>query len=186
MIFIPSANNLKQSNSFYVIGHPEIARIASVYFPRFSVVYTNGIAYDLYSIQELGQLRPGSQWLTFPLPDDNNTIESWMPKIYSNKTFPFFQSPPTKSGLAYIDQIYVLSDPSLSDRIQNVKHMFVRQDIPIDSIKWWRMGQWNRNTCNSQENQEKVYRILNLRAGRIGKWFVGLLKIFCSILYFRW
>ena len=148
--------------------------MASLYFPPYAVVYTNGIAYDIYSIRELGQQGVASQWLTFPLPNEINNVEPWMPKSYSNKTFPFFQSPPTKSGLAYIDQIYVLSDPSLYDRIQNIQRMFVRHDIPIDSIDWWRMGKWNRTTCNAQANQAEVWRILNLEPGLIGKLFVFL------------
>jgi hypothetical protein len=81
-----------------------------------------------------------------------NTVESWMPKTYSNKTFPFFPSPRTKSGLAYINKIYVLSAPRLTDRIQNIILMFARQNIPIDSIEWWRLGKWNRSTCNAKKN----------------------------------
>jgi hypothetical protein len=97
-----------------------------------------------------------------------------MPKGYSNKTFPFYQSPSTKSGLAYIDKIYVLSDPSLSDRIENVMHMFTRHNIPIDSIDWWRLGKWNRKTCNAKENRAEIHRILNLRNRSIGHLFNGL------------
>ncbi len=134
----------------------------------------------------MGQLKPSSQWLTFPLPDEMNTVEPWMPKTYSNKTFPFFPSPPTKSGLVYIDKIYVLSDPQLSDRIQNIIRMFARQNIPIDSIEWWRLGKWNRSTCNAKENQEEVYQILNLKPGPIGRLFILLCSTFFSIFHFRW
>jgi hypothetical protein len=148
--------------------------MASLYFQNYPIIYTNGIAYDRYSIRELGQLGPSPQWLTFPLPDEINKVESWMPKEYSNRTFPFYQSPSTKSGLAYIDKIYVLSDPSLSDRIENVKRMLTRHNIPIDSIDWWRLGKWNRKTCNAEENQVEIHRILNLRNGSIGHLFNGL------------
>jgi len=182
----PLENNVNQSNSFYVIGQPEIPKIVSLYFPYYQIVYTNGIGYDRYSIQELGQLKLSSQWLKFPLLNEINTVEPWLPKGYSNKTFPFFQSPPTKSGLAYIDKIYILSDPALSDCIKNVKHMFARHDIPIDSIEWRRIGKWNRNTCNAKENQAEVYQILNLKAEPIGQFVYNtFLNIFFSILSFR-
>ena len=185
-IFTSSKNNTKETNSFYIIGQPEIARMASVYFPANSIFYTNGIAYDIYSVRELGQLGPGSQWLTFPLPNEMNTVESWMPKSYSNKTFPFFQSPPTRSGLAYIDKIYVLSDPSLYGRIQNIQHMFTRHNISLDSIDWWRMGKWNRKTCNAEKNQAEVRRILNLGPGSIGNLLTSFVKYLFIIFYFRW
>jgi hypothetical protein len=152
--------------------------MAGLYFPADAVVYTKGIAYDLYSIRELGQLEPSSQWLTFPLPNEITTVEPWIPKSHTNKTFPFFQSPPTQSGLAYIDKVYVLSDPSLDDRIQNIKRMFARHDIPTESINWWRLGKWNRKTCNAIENYVERRRILNLRNGSIGELFVFFVKHF--------
>jgi hypothetical protein len=105
--------------------------------------------------------------LTFPLPGEKNDVDAWTPASQSNKTFPFFQSPPTTSGLAYINKIYVLSDPSLSDRIQNIQRTFIRHNLPINSIDW-RLGKWNRKTCNAKENQEEVYRLLNLQPGSIG------------------
>ena len=167
-MFVSRKDNLKVTDSFYVIGQAEIARIASYYFLSNPVVYTSGVVYDRYSIRELGQLSSGSQWLTFPLPGEVTTVEPWLPKDYSNETFPFLQSPSTTSSLAYIDKIYVLSDPSLSARIENIQRMFVRHHIPIESIDWWRLGKWNEKTCNARENRAEVGRILNLGKGLIG------------------
>ncbi|CAF2082315.1 unnamed protein product [Rotaria magnacalcarata] len=155
------------SAKILVTGQSHIGRVASLFFPLNATVYVDGIVYDFYSIGELGQLLPSSQWLTFPLPTETSGVSPWTPKIESYRTFDYPQSPQTKSGLAYVDKIYVISDPTLHDRIENIKRMFVRHNIPPDSIEW-RLGRWNRATCTSKKYQEEVYRTLNLEDGPLG------------------
>ncbi|CAF1470969.1 unnamed protein product [Adineta steineri] len=110
---------------------------------------------------------PAPQWLTFPLPDEINNATPWMPKTQSTKTFLFPRSPVTNSSLAYVDKIYVISDPALRDRIDNIKRMFTKHKLPVNSINW-RLGRWNRATCTAKSNQEEVYRTLNLQDGPLG------------------
>ena len=144
-----------------------MGKIAGHYFPAHAVVYANGIAYDIYSIRELGQLKPSSQWLTFPLPDEKNSVEPWTATPQSNKTFPFFRSPNTKTGLAYVDDIYVVSDRAFPDRIQNVKNMFIRHDIPVSTIQW-RLDERNRSKCEDKTSNSTHHELLNLTPGSIG------------------
>ena len=151
----------------YDVGQTDIGRIASHYFPSYRILYVDGIAYDIHSIQELGQRTAGSQWLTFPLPNEVNTVHHWMSLLQSTKTFPYPPSPKTKTRLVYLDDIYVVSGPSLSDRIRNIKYMFKRHDIPIDSIRW-RIDNPNQTICNNEIKQGEHHRILNLTPGRIG------------------
>lgn len=151
----------------YSIGQIDIGHVAGHFFLADHVIYADGIAYDIYSIHELGQSKPGSQWLTFPLPNEENKIPSWMPKFQSTKTFPFVASPKTKTGLAYLDDIYVVSGPSLPDRIRNIKHMFDRHNIPTHSIQW-RIDKLNQSMCDSEIQEGEHHRILNLTPGRIG------------------
>lgn len=144
--------------------------MTKLYFPLYTVVHVNGIAYDIYSIRESEQQRPGPQWLTFPLPGEVNSVKSWMPELQSTKTFPFVQSPETKTGLAYLDDIYIVSDSSLTDRIENIKYMFNRHQIPISSIHW-RFGKFNRSICTNETDGGEHHRILNLIPARISKSF---------------
>lgn len=157
----------EEVRSLYTVGQIDIGKIAGYFFPADHVVYADGIAYDIYSIRELGQQRAGSQWLTFPLPNEVNHNSSWMPQSQSTKTFPFPPSPKTKTGLAYLDHIYVISGPALPDRIQNIKYMFDRHDIPIHSIQW-RIDKHNQSMCNGEIQEGQHHRILNLTPGRIG------------------
>ena len=157
----------EEDRSLYTVGQIDIGQIAGHFFLADHVVYADGIAYDIYSIRELGQQRAGYQWLTFPLPNEVNKIQSWMPQSQSTKTFPFSVSPKTKTGLAYLDDIYVISGPSLPDRIRNIKYMFDRHNIPIRSIQW-RIDKVNQSMCNGEIQEGKHHRILNLTPGRIG------------------
>ena len=149
-----------------ILTRSKAARNIGVCFPLNATIYIDGVVYDFYSAAELGQQEPGPQWLTFPLPREINNVKAWMP-AQSSKAFPIRQSLKTKSGLSYVDKIYVISDPSLNDRIENIKRMFIRHSIPVESIHW-RLGRWNRTTCTAKENQEEVYRTLNLQDGPLG------------------
>ena len=142
---------------FYSIGLPEIALIASVNFQSTSIYHTNGVAYDVYSIKELGQLRPRPEWLTFPLPDELNCVKCpspWYPTDNLNtadtkwslpRTFSIQVSPMTTSTLAYIETIYVVTDKRFVARHDHLLKTFERHQIPPESIVW--QWNWTRETC---------------------------------------
>lgn len=153
---------------------PSIPGIETIDFSLNTTVYYGGVVYDFYSIAELGQPGPASQWFTFPLPDEMNTSIPWMPKTAYTKQFSFPPSPKTNSSLAYVDKIYVISDHTLADRSDNIKRMFIRHKIPINSINW-RLGRWTRAACTAKSNKAEVYQTLNLQDGPFGKIFWLLL-----------
>ena len=154
-------------DSLYAVGQTEIGIVASHYFRAYTVLYANGIAYDIYSIRELGQLKASPQWLTFPLPGETNNITAWMPPFEKKQFFPYSQSPETKIGLAYVDDIYVVTDRAFPDRIANMKLMLDRHRIPLSSIQW-RYDQSNRSKCDGEIPNGAHHQILNLTPGRIG------------------
>ena len=159
-------NNVVE-NSLYAIGQVDIGRVAAHYFQAYNVLYTNGIAYDIHSISELGQNKAAPEWLTFPLPGETNTNKAWMPKSFHNKTFPYFRSPKTKTGLAYLDDIYVVTDRAFPDRMKNVMYMFNRQRIPTSTIQW-KFDQRNRSKCDGVIHNGTHHTLLNLTPGPIG------------------
>lgn len=167
------------SESFYVVksysqrknvlnlAGSKLTKVADICFPLNATIYTDGVAYDFYSVGEFQKNRPGPQWLTFPLPGEKNSVDPWIPKYQSSRTFPCYKSPPTASGLAYVDRIYVISDFQLKDRLDNIKRMFARHNLPVSSIHW-RIGKWTRATCTSKEHKDEVYQTLNLEDGPLG------------------
>jgi hypothetical protein len=70
------------------------------------------------------------------------------------------------SKLSFVDKIYVITDPRLIERHNNVKKSFLRQSISIESIEW-RM-KWNYTTCNSNSSHSYVYQRLNLKDKPLG------------------
>jgi hypothetical protein len=137
----------------------ELVRVLNSIYPVDRVFHINSVAYDFYSVQELVEQKPSKKWLSFPLPGED-VQGAWLPKEQNTKTFPFLKSPSTVSGLAYVEQIYVMTDPSLDDRHINIKNAFRRQNIPVEAIKWqWK---WNRTDCNSKNNKKEVFSKLNL------------------------
>jgi hypothetical protein len=156
-----------QDRPFFSIGSPELSRLASHFFPNNCVVHFQGVAYDQYSINELGQTRPGLQWLALPLPDElgrANYPQPWQPPLSNKSNFSVYKSPATKSTLAFVKQIYVITDESFTDRHEHLKRVFLRHGIPIESIKW--QFAWNRTTCNSNESHDEVRERLNLKPGK--------------------
>ncbi len=130
----------------------------------------NGIAYDLYSIDELNHSGPGRQWKTFPLPNEQipANITPWIPHNRGrNSTTPVYisASPKTTTGLAFVDHIYITSTPNLTDRQANLGRMFARYQITNYE---WRM-KWAQDTCYAPEKNEEVYRKINLRVKSISK-----------------
>ena len=121
------------------------------------IYHHNGIAYDYYAKDELGQSNAGYQWRIWPLPNETNKNSSSDNISISSLVV---------SELPFVDAIYVLTDPRLTERHTNLKKGFYHQGIAIESIKW-RM-KWNRTTCNSQSNQVYVYKRLNLKNKPLG------------------
>ena len=109
-----------------------------------------------------------SQWLTFPLPDEMNKVEPWMPPTsQSNKTFPVSRSPKTKTGLAYVDNLYIVGARVFPDFMEKIKQMFDRHNIPTSSIQW-RLDNRDEQKCNDKTYNETYHEILNLSPELIG------------------
>jgi hypothetical protein len=126
-------------------------------FSTNTVYHHHGIAYDYYSISDLQQLQVSCQWRIWPLPNEINQKSSFDPI----KT-----SPSILSKLPFVDVIYVMTDPRLKERHNNLKKAFDHQGISLESIKW-RM-KWNSTTCNSNSSHSYVYQRLNLKDKPLG------------------
>ncbi len=116
------------------------------------IYHHNGVAYDYYSKDDLGQIKSSRQWKVWPLPSEINSSSS----SDDAQTSSFVMS-----NLSFVDVIYVLTDPRLTERQNNLKKGFYLLGISAESIKW-RM-KWNRTTCNSDSNRIYVYQRLNLK-----------------------
>jgi hypothetical protein len=123
--------------------------ISNLTFSVDQIYHHDGIAYDFYSKNDLGQSQAAQQWKIWPLPNEINQTDSV--EISSC----------VMSKLPFVDAIYVMSDPRLTDRHANLKKALRQQGIPIESIEW-RM-EWNQTTCNSNTNHSHVYQRLNLK-----------------------
>lgn len=165
---------------FHLNIPPKLARIVSSLFPSMKTLHYQGVVYDQYSIDEICQQRPGAQWLTHPLPHEigrANYPTPWWPSNNStSKITPqsLIISSRTKTGLAFINDIYVISDESFVDRHNHLKFVFKRHHIPIESILW--QFKWNRTTCNSRENHEYVRKRLNMKPGNYANVCLLFLK----------
>lgn len=171
------SNDGTERAGFYSLGTPELFRIASLFFPSSSVTHYQGVVYDQYSINELGQTHPGDQWLRFRLPHELNRETHQESSKISTSTkheFDVHESPPTKTTIAFLNEIYVVTDESFTDRHTHLKKVFHRHHIPIESITW--QFNWTRGTCGSTRNQEIVRKTLNLKLGKS----LGLIKTFSS------
>jgi hypothetical protein len=143
----------------------------NILFTSDKVYFLNGIAYDLYSIDELNShAGPNSQWKTFPLPNEQipENIIPWMPNHHQRKearSIDIFTPSETTTGLAFVDHIYITTTPNLTDRHANLERMFNRYQITNYE---WRM-KWVRDNCYGPENKEEVNMKLNLRKKLISK-----------------
>jgi hypothetical protein len=143
----------------------------NIIFTRDKVYFLNGIAYDFYSIGELNNhSKVSAQWKTFPLPNEQlpPNIIPWKPHHHASKQTTSTSIPSgqqTSTGLAFVDHIYITSTPNLTDRQANLERMFAQYQITNYE---WRM-KWSRDTCNSPQNKEEVYKKANLRERTIGK-----------------
>ncbi|CAM2718087.1 unnamed protein product [Rotaria socialis] len=125
------------------------------------IYHHNGIAYDYYSRNDIEQARVGDQWKLWPLPNEIYQIQknSAMNDI---ETSPF-----VPSKLLFVDTIYVMTDPRLTERHANLKKALSQQGISVKSIEW-RM-KWNLTTCNSISSHSYVYKRLNLKNKPLNK-----------------
>jgi hypothetical protein len=123
------------------------------------IYHHDGIAYDYYSKNDLGQAKAAHTWKIWPLPNE------------INKNSPIGHvgiSPFIVSKLPFVDVIYVMSDPRLTERHNNLKKAFRRQGISAELTEW-RM-EWNYTTCNSNKSHSYVYKRLNLKDKSLGNW----------------
>jgi hypothetical protein len=118
-------------------------------FAANQIYHRHGIAYDYYSKDDPGQSKAGDQWKIWPLPSQTKEI-----------------SPIVLSKLPFIDAIYVMTDPRLTDRHASLRNVFHRQSISTDLIDW-RM-KWNRTTCTSNASHSYVYQRLHLEDKPLG------------------
>ena len=119
------------------------------------IYHHDGIAYDYYSRNDIGQTRPGDQWKLWPLPNEIYQIQN-NTSMNDIETSPF-----VASKLMFVDKIYVMTDPRLTERHASLKNALSQQGISIESIEW-RM-KWNLTTCNSISSHSYVYKRLNLK-----------------------
>lgn len=145
---------------------PHLTSIVGVDYRDNSVYYFNSTVYDFYSLNEKGLPSAGSQWQAFPLPSESHeAVKPWA-SAYGG-SFPVFTSPSTKSNLAFVDHIFIMSDPSLKDRHANINRMFTQHEVFLDAVHW--KLKWNRESCNDEKNYAEVYGKMNLQENAIGK-----------------
>ncbi|CAF3162628.1 unnamed protein product [Rotaria sp. Silwood2] len=128
------------------------------------VYFVNGTAYDFYSIDELnGRSKPGLQWKTFPLPNEDlpANMTPWTPHNDKRKKkifvgIPTYPEPGT--GLAFVDHIYIAGSPNLTDRRANLKRLM--KEYQIANYEW--REKWSPTNCYSVQNREEIFRKLNL------------------------
>jgi hypothetical protein len=141
-------NNLSNISSISPFGK----LLLNLTFSPNIIYHHNGIAYDYYSKDDLGQLNAGDQWKIWSLPHERNK---------SSSSDNISISPLLVSKLPFVDVIYVATDVRLTERHTNLKKAFHYQGMAIKSIEW-RM-KWNQTTCNSDSNRLYVYKRLNLK-----------------------
>jgi hypothetical protein len=127
------------------------------------IYHHDGIAYDYYSKDDLGQSNAGYQWKNWSLPNE------------AYETSPF-----VISKLPFVNAIYVMSDPRFIERHAILKKALIQQGISIESIEW-RM-KWNQTTCNSDLSHSYVYQRLNLKDKPLSN---SILKDLFIFIYFR-
>ena len=133
------------------------------------IYHHKAIAYDYYSMSDIGQSKVGDQWRTWALPHEqvqlaNNTL------VYN-----FEVSPSFLSNLPFVNTVYIITNPSFDERHNNLKKALQLQGIGLKSIEW-RM-KWNRTTCNSKSCHSYVYGRLNLKNVPLGKYACARLEI---------
>jgi len=121
------------------------------------IYHHDGIAYDYYSQNDLGQSKASYQWKLWPIPHEINCDCSFD----SIKISPF-----VVSKLPFVDVIYVITDRRLTQRHDNLKKALRHQGISNESIEW-RM-KWDKTACNSNLSLSYIYQRLNLKDKPLG------------------
>ncbi|CAF4079742.1 unnamed protein product, partial [Rotaria sp. Silwood2] len=159
---IPTSNELriKKICSNRSSAFPRSKLLLNLTFYSTQIYHHNAIAYDYYSKSDLGQARAGDQWKIWPLPLEKNRLQ--------NNTLPCHVeiSPFVVSRLPFVDKVFVITNPRLTKRHDNLKKALVQQGISVESIEW-RM-KWNSTTCNSNSSHSYVYKQLNLKDKPLG------------------
>ncbi len=122
------------------------------------IYHHNGIAYDYYSQNELGQSKADSRWKIWLLPHELNISSIDHIEI----------SPFVVSKLPFVDMIYVITDTNLIQRHENLKKAFHYQGISNESIDY--RLKWNYTICNSKSSHSYVYQRLNLKENPLGNY----------------
>ncbi|CAM4777215.1 unnamed protein product [Rotaria magnacalcarata] len=125
------------------------------------IYHHNGIAYDYYSRNDIEQTKVGDKWKLWPLPNEIYQIQN-NSAMNDIETSPF-----VPSKLLFVDKIYVMTDPRLTERHANLQKALSRQGISVKSIEW--RIKWNLTTCNSISSHSYVYKGLNLKNKPLNK-----------------
>jgi hypothetical protein len=140
----------------------------------------NGVAYDFYSIGELeNRSEPHPQWKTFPLPNEHlpANITPWMPSHHERNETKSINMPvlsETTTGLAFVDHIYIVTTPTLTDRHISIKKVLAQYQITNYELRM----KWTFATCRALDNREEINRKLNLDINHsIGKTRFILLSL---------
>ncbi|CAF3413290.1 unnamed protein product [Rotaria socialis] len=160
LIIISSKLCLTTHRHAYVIL-PADRLISNLNFSFNHVYHYNGIAYDYYSKNELGQSKPGDQWKIWPLSAAKDQLQN------TSSNIDIEISPLIVSKLPFVDMIYVVTNSRLTERHASLKEVFKQQGISMKSIEW-RM-RWNLTTCESNSSFSLVSKRLNLNGKPLDK-----------------
>lgn len=126
------------------------------------IYHHNGIAYDFYSKNDIGQSKAGNQWRVWTIPDKECLLKSNISVCCIN------MSPLIESKLPFVNTIYVLTDMRSAERHANLKNAFHRQGITLKLIEW--SMKWNRSRCISASSHRYICRRLNLKNKALGNY----------------
>lgn len=121
------------------------------------IYHSGGVAYDYYSIPDLGKENANCLWKNWPLPHEINRNFS-LNKLQLSTNIP--------SKLPFVEQIYVLTDSSFIERHTNLRKALLRQGISTKYLNW--RFKWNYTTCNSNSSFPFVRQQLNLKEPFLG------------------
>jgi hypothetical protein len=151
----------------------------NIMFTSDTAYFLNGVAYDYYSINEINDdSGPGSQWEIFPLPNEHlpPDITPWTPHQHLQDDIRSADIPvssETTTGLAFVDHIYIVTSPTLTDRHDNLEKMLV--GYQITNYEWRK--KWTYATCIALNNREEINRKMNLDK----RFSIGKIRFFSIV-----
>ena len=134
--------------------------LLNISFSERAVYHQNGVAYDYYAQHDLRLLKASAQWESWPLSDETNEANDHSSALVEKL------SPSVVSKLPFVDAIYLMTDPTLTQRHVHLRNALLRQGVSIDQIQW--RFKWNKTTCNAPSNHEHVYQRFNLKEKPLG------------------